>query len=48
MIEHQASQSREHRTITDRLEAELMQAQKALTQSRDDMGTMEEYQASQS
>jgi hypothetical protein len=32
----------------DKLEAELTQVQKALTQSREEMGTMEEYEASQS
>jgi hypothetical protein len=32
----------------DRLEAKLMQAQQALTQSREYMEAMEEYQASQS
>ena len=32
----------------DRLEAELTHAQQALTQSREEMGAMEEYQASQS
>jgi hypothetical protein len=32
----------------DRLEAELTQAQQALTQSKEEMGAMKEYQASQS
>jgi hypothetical protein len=32
----------------DKLEAELTQVQQALTQSREEMGAMEEYQASQS
>jgi hypothetical protein len=32
----------------ERLEEELTQAQKALSQSREEMGSMEEYQASQS
>jgi hypothetical protein len=48
MAEHQALQSQKHSIIVDRLEAELTQVQQALTQSREDMSTMEEYQASQS
>jgi hypothetical protein len=32
----------------DKLEAKLTQVQQALTQTREEMGTMEEYQASKS
>jgi hypothetical protein len=40
----EASQFREQSAIIDRLEAELVQAQQALTQTRDEMVTMEEHQ----
>jgi ribonuclease D len=48
MEEHQASQYQEHNVIVDRLKAELMKVQQALTQSIYDMGTLEEYQGAQS
>ena len=48
MVEHQALQSPKQSDIVDRLEVELTQVQEALTQSREEMGAMEEYQASQS
>jgi hypothetical protein len=48
MAENQALQTQKQSVIMDRLEAELTQAQQALTQYREAMGAMEEYQASQS
>jgi len=41
MEEHQALQSHKQSVIVDKLEADLTQFQQALTQSREEMGTME-------
>ena len=42
--EYQAAQSREHDVVIGRLKAELVQAQQALTQSKEEMITREERQ----
>jgi len=42
--EYQAAQSRKHDVIIGRLKAELVQAQQALTQSREEMITRYEHQ----
>jgi hypothetical protein len=44
MEEYQASQSQEYNAIIDGLKAELIQAQQALAQPRDEMVTMVEHQ----
>jgi hypothetical protein len=41
-------QSQEQSTIMNRLEVDIAQTQQALTQSREELSAMEEYQASQS
>jgi hypothetical protein len=42
MAEHITFQSQEHNAITDILEAKLIQDHQALTQSIDEMGTIED------